>query len=210
MKERELSEIVKDRAGLRSIAEGKRALRATLGALRCALDEADARAAAKELGPDLGPLLERPPTAIVRSAPDLYREADRRERVGLGFATEHVQVVLQVLAERLDPELVTRLRKRLSSEIAELLRERSIADDAPPHVRMHPAHAPEPMQTLSRARPGSGESIAETRHEPAHAASVARSESPHSDTMVETARSARPGREDDTLASTRGGDGRRR
>jgi uncharacterized protein (DUF2267 family) len=209
MKERDLSGVVKERAGLQTVAEAKQAVRAAVGALGCALEEEDARAASEQLAPDLARVLERRTTTSVKSAEDLYAEADRRERVGRGFATEHVQVVLEVLAERLDPELVARLRRRLPSDIANLLRERRVAGEAPPHVHTHPARQPEPLQTLSRARAGTAEPISEARHAVAHAASVARTDAPHSDTMVETARSTRPGREDRTLASSRRDERRR-
>jgi uncharacterized protein (DUF2267 family) len=211
MKERELSQAVKERAGLKNIAEATRALRAALGAFGCALEEDDARATSSQLAPELAHLFARSAEAApVRSADELYAEADRREGVGRGFATEHVQVVLEVVAERFDPELVARLCKRLPSDIAALLRERRDVGEAPPHIHAHPAHEPEPIQTLARARPGSADPIAEAHHPLAHAASTARTDTPHSHTMVETARSTRPGREDDTLASTRGDEPRRR
>jgi uncharacterized protein (DUF2267 family) len=208
MDAKELMQVVKTEAGLRSVAEARRATLAALGALRCALDDDDARATARAL-PDLAWLLDRPASTIVRTAPELYAETQRRERVRPGFAVEHAQAVLQVLARTVDPELVARLRRHLPADIAALVAGRPEPAEPPSHVHVHPARAPEPIQTLSRARPGTAEPIAETRHELAHAGSVARSPAPHGDTMVETARSTRPGREDDTLASTRG-DTRRR
>jgi uncharacterized protein (DUF2267 family) len=201
MNERELILQVKTDAGLRTVREAKRALATAIGALRCALDDEEARAVSKALPPKLAQLLERPRTAVVRSAEDLYREDERRERVGLGFATEHVQVVLQVVAHQLDPELVTRLRKHLSPDLAALLDERAQSSEPPLFVHTHPAHLPSPIQTLSRARPGTAEPIAEAHHELAHEGSVVRSSAPHADRMVETTRSTRPRREDETLAS---------
>jgi uncharacterized protein (DUF2267 family) len=191
---------VKAAAGLRSLREARRATAAALGALRCALEEEDARALSKALPRKLAHLLERPQTTVVQSIEGLYADAERRERVGLGFAMEHVQVVLQVLLRQLDPELVTRLRKRLSPDVAELLEEHVQSAEPPPHVRIHPGHLPTRIQTLSRARPGTAEPIADTHHELAHEGSVVRSDAPHADRMVETARSTRPNREDETLA----------
>jgi uncharacterized protein (DUF2267 family) len=204
MDEQELILLVKARAGLRTAHEAKRALGSALGALRCALDDQDTRALLKELPPRLAKTLARKASSVVRSADALYAEAERRERVGLGFAMEHAQVVLQVLATELDPELVARLRRRLPSGIASLLRDRRPSSEPPPHLHRHVQRKPAPLQTLSRARPGSAEPIAETRHDLAHAESVARTQTPHTAAMVETARSTRPGREDDTLATTRG------
>jgi hypothetical protein len=59
-------------------------------------------------------------------------------------------------------------------------------------------------QTLARARPGTADPIADARHELAHTGSVVRSPAPHAEDRVETARSTRPSREDETLASSRG------
>jgi uncharacterized protein (DUF2267 family) len=185
-----------------------RALGATLGALRCALDAEDARAMARCLPRPLAHVLERAPNrpmAAVANTNGLYAEVGRRERIGLGFAMEHAQVVLEALGRALPEELVARLRGRMAPDIAALLRRIDrTPSDPPPHVHEHPGHPPVPAQTLSRAHPGAAESIADARHELAHAASVARSAAPHAERMVETARSTRPGREDDTLAATRG------
>ena len=200
MDENELALLVKSRAGLRTAHEAKRALEAALGALRCAMEEDEARAMTRALPPPLRRVLERRPSIVVQSAPSLYAEADRRERVGLGFAKEHLQVVLQVLAQELDPELCSWLRKRLPSDIAALLQPPRASPEPPPYVHAHPARAPAPPQTLSRARPGTSEPIAEARHE--------RSGAPHAETLVATARSTRPGRDDDTLAAARPGPGR--
>lgn len=209
MQEQELIRLVKARAGLRTAGEARRALDAALGALRSALDDEDARIAARALPRGLTRALERRPSTVARTAAELYSEAQRHERVALGFAMEHAQVVLQVLARELDPEVVALLRKRLPAEVAALLEPPSPPSEAPPpHVHVRPEHRPAPLQTLSRARPGPAEPIAETRHELAHAGSVVRSAAPHAETMIETARSTRPGREDETLATTRGGERR--
>jgi uncharacterized protein (DUF2267 family) len=211
MDENELARTAKARGGLQTVEQGRRALTAVLGALRCALDEQDVRSLADALPARTSRTLRREPTGAVRDSEHLFAEAARRERVSLGFAREHTQVVLELLAGELDPELIARLRRRLPASIAALLRPPSRrAAGAPPHVRVHAARAPSPAQTLSRARPGSSDAIAEARHELAHAGSVARSAAPHAERMVETARSTRPGREDETLATTRGGRRRRK
>jgi len=209
MDESELIGIVRERAGLRTAREARRAIGATLGALRCALDDLDAAAVAAELPGGLARVVERSAPAVVRSAKALYAETERRERVGLGFAMEHAQVVLQGLAERLDPGLVSRLRKSLPADVAALLKRRRAPAPPPPHVHEHPARRETPIQTLSRSRPGASETIAEARGALAHRASVARTSEPHADRMVSSARSTRPGREDETLATSHG-DARRR
>ncbi len=121
---------------------------------------------------------------------------------------EHAQAVLAVLSADLEPRTVARLRRALPPEIARLLRSRRSPAPPPPHVHVHPEHVPGAPQTLSRARPGTAEPIADAAHVLAHAASAARSGAGHAERMVETARSTRPGSEDETLAGSR--DERRR
>lgn len=207
--ELEIVKRVKEGAGLRGPREATRALTATLGALRGALEDDDARALAAALPAKLGRPLERAAQGAVRGAPELYAEVASRASLRAGFAMEQAQVVLQVLAELLDGELLARLRRRLPADLAALLERRPAPAAPPPHEHLHPAHRTEPVQTLSRARPGTAEPIAEARHPLAHAASVARSSAPHADRAVGTARSTRPSREDETLATNRGRGDRR-
>lgn len=197
---------VRDRAGLRTVREAERAVRATLGSIACALAKDDARAMSAALPAELARLLGRRIERTVETLDGLYAEVERRERVRPGFAREHAQTVLEVLATTLDPELIERVRKHLAPDIAMLLGTRGgePTEEPPPHVRTHPARRPEPMQTLSRSRPGTAEPIAEARHLLAHEGSVARSGSAHAERMAGTARSTRPTREDETLASARG------
>jgi uncharacterized protein (DUF2267 family) len=204
MNESEFKRQVHERGGLRATDEARRAIGATLAALRCALEAEDACAIAQGLPPAMGRLLERPRAKVVDSADALYAEAERREGVAAGFAKEHVQVVLEVLAEALDREQLARLHGHVPVDIAALLAPREPAEPAPPpHVRTHPDRAAPERQTLARARarPGTSDPIAETAHPLAHAESVARTTQPHTERMVETARSTRPGREDETLAT---------
>jgi hypothetical protein len=169
------------------------------------LAEDDARALSAALPRDVGKYLSRPVHRNVTTLEELYAETQRRERVDPGFAREHAQTVLEVLATTLDAELIERLRKHVSPDVAALLRSRETTPEPPPpHVHAHPAHVPSPIQTLSRSRPGAAEPIAEAAHPLAHAGSIARSDAAHAERMVETARSVRPAREDETLATARG------
>jgi uncharacterized protein (DUF2267 family) len=208
MNESELIGLVKERAGLRTAREGKKAVVATLGALRGALEDADAKAIAAELPHEMARYLDRATTTVL-GAKSFYVEVDRRERVGLGFAMEHAQVTLQVLAERLPPELIARLHRRLPPDIAGLLKQRHPETAPPPHVHRHPAHAEAPLQTLARSRPGASETIAEATSELAHRGSVARTGAPRAERIVASATSTRPGREDETLATSHGEQRRR-
>ncbi|HEX8795169.1 MAG TPA: DUF2267 domain-containing protein [Polyangiaceae bacterium] len=209
MEAKEIFRHVKDRAGLRTAREAERAVRATLGAMASVLAEDDGRALSAALPRDLGKCLSRRAPTEVGTLEELYAEAQRRERVAPGFAREHAQTVLEVLATTVDAEVVERLRRHLPTDIARLLQPREGGGEPPPHVHAHPAHRPSSVQTLSRSRPGTGDPIAEATHPVAHAGSVARSGAPHAERMVETARSTRPAREDETLAGARD-EGRRR
>lgn len=199
-----LTALVKERAGLATQREGKKAVQAALGALRCALSEDDARLLAAALHPAFAAIFERAPVAPVANVAEFYAEAERRERVGLGFAMEHAQVVMQALAECLDLELLVRLRKHTSPDIAALLRERPEPADPPPHVHLHPPHEAIEVPTLSRSKPGTSEPISEAGHPLAHEKSVARTDAPHAEDMLETAHSPRSSREDETLSGYRG------
>jgi len=201
--------LVKARAGLRTVREAERATRATLGAAACALAEDYALALSRALPKSLGRSITRRSGTAVTTVEELYAEGARREHVGPGFAREHTQAVLELLAGTLGSELVERLRKHLPPDVAALLRARESAGEPPPHVHTHPARAASPILTLSRSRPGTAEPIAETTHTLAHAGSVARSPEAHAERMVETARSTRPAREDETLATARD-EGKRR
>lgn len=201
--ERELGARVEAAAGLRQARDRERAIGATLVALRAALAEDDARVLADSLPRALSRLLERRTGMAVRRATDLYAQVERREQRGRGFAMEHAQAVLGALARSLDPEVVDRLRRHLPSDIAVLLRAPAHYPAPAPYVHSHPATRPVDVQTLSRARPGASQTIAEASGPLAHTKSVARTPGGHSERMVETARSTRPGREDETLASTR-------
>ena len=157
MQEQEMVRLVKVRAGLSTAGEARRALEAALGALRCALDDEDARTTARALPHGLSRPLERRASTTARTAGDLYAEAQRRERVALGFAMEHAQVVLQVLAQELEPELVTLLRKRLPADVAALLeppprrrRSRRPTSTRVPSISRRPCRR---SRALARARP---------------------------------------------------------
>ncbi len=200
---RELEVRVRERAGMRTLEEARRSLAAALGALRCALADDDVRALVGAL-PVEPAAMRRPASTHVETLEELYAEAQRRERVERAFAMEHVQVVLEVLAEQLDPEIVARLRHHLPDDVAALLRPAKHPAEAPPHVHRHPDRTPAPRQTLSRARPGSADPIADAQHGTGQSGSVAREGAQHTDRMIATASSTRPRTEDETLSTARG------
>lgn len=142
MEEEELVSRVKTLAGLRNHREARRAIGAVVGALRCSLAQEDAESVAAELPHSFAKIVAQPATSRVENSAALYEETERRERVGLGFALEHCQVVLRVLAELFDLETLARLRKRVPGDIAALLRRRPRASEPPPpHVHEPPEAA---------------------------------------------------------------------
>jgi uncharacterized protein (DUF2267 family) len=208
MDEQEMVLRVKARAGLRTAQEARRALGATLGALRGALADDDAEAVARALPPALASILEREPRtepSPVRTAAELFGETEWREGAGRGFAVEHVQVVMQVLAEQLDAEARVRIRKRLPGDVAALLWPREAPDEAPPgaYELKAPAGEADSPPTLSRGRAGTADSIAGSRHPLAHEQSVARTAAPHADRAIGSAHAPRAGGEEGSLASAR-------
>src|SRR5579871_1086806 len=109
MDEIELHRSIQSHVGLRNAAEAKRALAAVLGALRCSMGDAEARELSDALPASWRPIFARAAPVRVRGGRDFYAEAERRERAGPGFAREHAQAVLEVLARDLEPEVVARL-----------------------------------------------------------------------------------------------------
>jgi uncharacterized protein (DUF2267 family) len=201
--ERDLVQRVKDRAGARTSREAQGICAAVLGALGGALEPVDAEALVQAL-PDVAVRSRASTREALDGWEALVDEVARRERVGRGFALEHAQVVLEALASFLEPAVLARIERSLPRDVAGWMRKPELPDDAPPHVHRHPGHGEHSLQTLSRSRPGASETIAEAHGALAHTGSVARSRSAHGERRIGSASSSRPGREDETLASSRG------
>jgi hypothetical protein len=101
-----------------------------------------------------------------RSPPDQVLERDalvrtlaRRRGRSLGRATEEVEAVCETLAELLDADVLTRLRRHLPSDLGELL-EPPPARPAARAERRPPGHE---ARTLAEGRPGSRRPIDEAK-----------------------------------------------
>lgn len=109
-----------------------------------------------------------------------YHQISEREGTSLGFAMEHAQVVLQVIAEMMGEEDRQRLIRHLPDEMESLLRPPKREPGLPPRGHVGSGH------TLATARPGSAHPLAESRAERAQSQSIARTPAPHGDTNVAT------------------------
>ncbi len=109
-----------------------------------------------------------------------YHQISEREGTSLGFAMEHAQVVLQVIADMIGEEDRQRLLRHLPDEMEGLLRPPVREAALPP--RGHPGQG----HTLAAARPGSQHPLAEARPDRAQSQSIARTDAPHGDTNVAT------------------------
>ncbi len=125
----------------------------------------------------------------------------RKEDVPLSLATEHAEVVCRALAELLPNEARAFLAQRLP-EIAELF-ELQAPVEAPAHDWQTGSDAP---RDLAGGRPGSSRPLSSASPDIlAHRHSIARSDDPHAESKLSSARGLRQEREQRTLASGRPG-----
>jgi len=137
-----------------------------------------------------------PPPALA----ELYDVVQRRERVERGFAAEHAEVVCRALAKLVSAETLTLLRRDLPAEVFDLFREDAPPRELPPHGQRAPREEVVVRTTLAAGRPGTRHPISESKPDRAHTHSVARSENPHADTKLSSARGTTQERFDETLA----------
>ncbi len=153
-------EEVMQRAGFQQAAMAALAIDAALQVLGERLPRGTARELAAQLPESLAGALRRGPHGGVFSREELYARVAEREGVRLGFAVEHAQVVLQVLAEAAPADALTLARQELPAPLAELLTPR--APSPPPPTR---ASRPRSRRTLSDGRPGSEHPLDEAGQE---------------------------------------------
>jgi uncharacterized protein (DUF2267 family) len=192
-------------------AEARSALRATLTALRSALTDDEAAALAEELsGPSAEPL--RGGSYQGELAPEeLYRLVAWHEGRRGSIAVEHAQIVCAALAGALSASTLERLSRHLPRLATLFGRSRPPELPPGPHsVRATPAQE----HTLAAGRPGSSRPLSDARSasqralsdampELAHSHSVARSDDPHADTKLSSARGLTQERESESLARSR-------
>lgn len=188
-------------AGFASKAHARAALHAVLDGLGAMVPHARRRTLAEALPAPLAASLLRRDYDEELGAAWLLEVVSEGEHVRPGSAIEHVQCVLSVLREGLDPDRFRVLVHELPADVAALVPpERSSAPPPPP-----PA-APSRGHRLADGRPGSEHPIAESvppsRAQP-H--SVAASEDPHADTKLSEAQGLTQEREHTELAEARPG-----
>lgn len=204
----ELVTEIQSHGGFAERTEAERALLATVAVLADQLDESMRRAMTEELPSPLAQKLRRvrrPPIPPATHPEEFYRRVARRERVRIGRAIEHAQVVCQVLGENLSDARRTRLRHYLPSEVADLFVPRPPFPPPPEHpLPTSWIQSPE-GNTLATGRPYSHHPISESRPERAHTHSVARSDDPHAATRLSSSRGLTQERLGETLATGRPG-----
>jgi uncharacterized protein (DUF2267 family) len=201
-------EQIQERSGFAGPAEAARAVDATLSALRERLVDDEAGALAQALPEPMAQILRRGAYDCDFGLDELYRRAGEREGVPLGFATEHTQVVCQVLAETIGAELLRRLQQHLPGDLAALLTSRPPLAEPPEPERRPREIAPGAGATLAEGRPGSRHPLSEAHPDKAQQHSVARSADPHGDTKLSSSRGLTQERLEETLAGGHPGSAR--
>ncbi|PRQ09370.1 hypothetical protein ENSA7_08970 [Enhygromyxa salina] len=125
------------------------------------------------------------------------------ERVTVGFAKEHAQVVCETFAGMLDERRLIALRERLPPEVSNLLQ------PAPRPVTRPPTPPSPPTgHTLANGRPGSTHPLSTAAPRAGQAHSIATSDDPHADTKLSSTKGLSPERKRETLADGKPGGGR--
>jgi uncharacterized protein (DUF2267 family) len=191
---------------------GSRASLADGGAARHVLDAVFETLGEVLLADELAPIVKRVPVelgaAIRRGADrglapgnvdDLVAGVEWREHTSEAVAREHVTAVCEILAGRMDRDARDRLHADLPAGLRELLSLRETSG----HVHRDPparADAPPPRDTLATGNPRSRRPVSEARLETAHSQSIARSDNPHEETKLASARGTTQERLGESLA----------
>ncbi|MBI2393736.1 MAG: DUF2267 domain-containing protein [Deltaproteobacteria bacterium] len=192
---------VRHRSGLENDARTARVISAVVSVLAEALEPSDAHDLSRGLPVDLAGRMAREPAdaSSLSSAGELYDRVAERIGADRGVALEESQVVLQVLAEHVDPEVLVRVRKRLPQDLAVLLSPRP-AFIAPPRNPPSIREVPTPRDTLATGRVGSKHPLSEAEPDRAHQNSIAKNPDPHGDTKLSSARGLRQQQLHDSVA----------
>lgn len=186
---------VKRAGGFATVASAARAVDAALEALGARLVPAERDLLAASLPQALAARLASAGGQGQLDVEDIVREVADREDVPPATAREHLEVVLSILAERLDAETRARLEGHLPPAVLALLGPLPVtAAAAAPTRPVRSGH------TLASGRPGSEHPLSEARSDCVQAQSVA-AENPHGDTKLSSTSGTSQERAGETLAA---------
>lgn len=162
------------------------AVLATLGEL---LTGDEAAALVTQLPEPVAQELRPSGPAQTMSIDEVYARVAERADLSRGRALEVTQIVCSVVATSLAADVQQRLVAHLGPDLGRLFDPPS-RDSVAPERPVHMPGAPEPGEgrSLSTGRLGSDQPLSEARPESAHSQSVARSDNPHADTKLSSAR----------------------
>jgi uncharacterized protein (DUF2267 family) len=197
MNEQQFLERIARRSGVTDLREAELIAWGVLQSLGEHLTRREAEAVAQELPPGLAPAL----TQVTHGGSfDLYELQTRvAQRTGArrGVALEQLAVVGMTVAEAVRADVLDPIRRDLPAAVRVLLcPPRSFG---PPPARRDPSR-----RTLADGEPGGTRPLYRARPDSAHSESVARSDNPHAETKLSSARGLTQEREQRTLAE--GGD----
>lgn len=176
------------------------ALGAALQALGALLSPDEREFVAAELPAETAQALRSAPS-VTQGDPGFFQSVADNEGARLGLSVEHAQIVCRALAEALSPANRERLRRNLGP--LGYLFELPETPDSPSIGRRFAADTP---TDLAEGRPGATHPLAAGNpSELAHRHSIARSDDPHADTKLSSARGLRQEQEERTLAAGRPG-----
>jgi uncharacterized protein (DUF2267 family) len=188
-------ETVRRAGGFATLASAAQAIDATLAALGARLLPVERDLIAAALPPAHAAGLTSAGPKGQLTVEDLVRAVADREGVAPPTAKEHVQVVLAIVAERLDAEARALLERRLPPSVLALLGPLPVAA-----AQAAPEHEAQPGRALSSGRPGGDHPLSEARPHREHAQSVA-AENPHGESKLASASGIAQERSGETLAS---------
>ena len=174
--EEELITTVAEATGNPDRGVAGRAVEGTLTAFAAQLDRIEVEALAAELPARLAAAVRGAEIAPPPWLEEPYASLAEREGVPRGLAMEYAHVIGRALAERLGPDVVQLLQRRLPSPWREMLHHRGITPPPrPPH------HAPVAGEghTLASGKVGSRHPVAEFGRDRAQSDSIARAANPH-------------------------------
>lgn len=190
-------ERVADRAGGISRADAEWMTRVVLCVLGERLSRLEAEALAQALPEHIGAYLRGGTHGQEFDTPEFYARVAIELGIRSGIAVEQANIVCQAVAEAVGGEVVHRLQLELPRSMGALFELRE-PFEPPPSVHLDPSR-----RTLAEGRPGGTRPLYAARPDRAQSESVVRSENPHADEKLSSARGLTQEREEETLATSR-------